>query len=431
MKGERLIVSQRELQRWQLIGLVEVGKITLGEAAVKMGVSYRHAKRIRKRVRLKGIKGVVHRNRGRPSPRRTPERIRELVLDLSRGRYEGFNDSHFTEQLVKHCGIALSRETVRTLRRAAGIAAKRKRRAKRHRKRRERMAQEGLMVLWDGSPHRWFGTEHPPCCLLAAMDDATGKVLAARFFPFEGSAGYLWLLDRMVNDYGIPLSIYQDCHGALHRNDEHWTLEEQLAGKQEPTQVGVALEALGIHPIFALSPQAKGRIERLFGTVQDRLMAELKLAGISTIEAASEFLEQSFIAEFNQRFGVAARESQKAWRRVPQDLDLARIISFCYRATVGNDNSVKLGGIVIDIPEGPRRRSYAKAKVEVRQLLDGSWRVYYGDDLIATHSSTLLQEPLRALQRKKYHTRGAKSYCWVYLASAPGDYGQQLITTTP
>jgi transposase len=429
MKGDRLVVSQRELQRWQLMGLVEVGKITLGEAADKMGVSYRHAKRIRARVKGEGIKGVVHRNRGRPSPRRTSEEIRETVLDLSRGPYEAFNDSHFTEQLAEHYGIQMSRETVRRFRRAAGIAAKRKHKPRWHRKRRQRMAQEGLMVLWDGSPHRWFGPEHPPCCLLAAMDDATGKVLAARFFPFEGSGGYLWLLDRMVTDYGIPLSIYQDRHGALHRNDPHWSLEEQLAGRQEPTQVGVALEALGIGPIFALSPQAKGRIERLFGTLQDRLMAELKLAGISTIETANEFLHQSFIADFNQRFGVAATDTQKAWRRVPKGLDRDRIISFRYRATVGNDNTVKLGGIVIDIPEDPHRRSYAKAKVEVRQLLDGSWRVYCGDNLIATHDCTALQEPLRALQRKKYHTKGAQSYCWVYLASAPNGYGEHLIST--
>ena len=429
MKGDRLVVSQRELQRWQLMGLVEVGKITLGEAAVTMGVSYRHAKRIRARVKVEGVKGVVHRNRGRPSPRRTPEPIRERVLELSWGPYEGFNDSHFTEQLVDHYGIALSRETVRKLRRAAGIAAKQKHKARRHRKRRERKAQEGLMVLWDGSPHQWFGPEHPPCCLLPALDDATGKVLAARFFPFEGSAAYLWLLHRVVSDYGIPLSIYQDCHGALRRNDSHWSLQEQLAGRQEPTQVGMALESLGIEPIFALSPQAKGRIERLFGTLQDRLIAELKLAGISTMEAANAFLETTFIAEFNRRFAVAPRESQKAWHRLPQGLDLNRIISFHYRATVGNDNTVKLGGIVIDIPEGPCRRSYAKAKVEVRQLLDGSWRIYYGDTLIATHPSTALREPLRALQRKKYHTKGAQSYCWVYLASAPNGYGEQLIST--
>lgn len=159
------------------------------------------------------------------------------------------------------------------------------------------------MVLWDGSPHPWFGSEYPPCCLMAAMDDARGKLLAACFFSFEGAFGYLWLLKTIVKQYGIPAIIYQDRHGALHRNDSHWTLEEQLAGRQEPTQVGGALEALGIRPIAALSPQAKGRIEKLFSTLQDRLGAELRFKGIQTIEEANTFLK-SFIRAFNRRFTV-------------------------------------------------------------------------------------------------------------------------------
>jgi hypothetical protein len=292
------------------------------------------------------------------------------------------------------------------------------------------MAQEGWMVLWDGSPHLWFGEGYPPCCLMAAMDDARGTLLAAQFFPFEGTAGYFWLLKQMVKRYGIPVSIYQDRHSTLHRNDDHWSLEEQLAGRQDPTQVGLALEDLGIQPIFALSPQAKGRMERLFGVLQDRLIAELRLAGITTMPEANVFLK-SFIKRFNRRFAIPPRESQKAWRKVPQELDLNRIISFRYRTVVANDNTVRLGGLIMDIPPGPYRRSYAKEKVEVRQLLDGSWRVYHRDHLIAKHPSTSLNEPVRALRRKKYHARGAKDYSWVYLASSPPVNGYQLIEGSP
>jgi len=216
-------------------------------------------------------------NTGNPSNHRMREGIKAKVLQLSQKVYGEFNDQHFTEKLTEEEGIEVSRETVRKIRRAAGIGPKRKRRGKKHRKRRERRAQEGWMVLWDGSPHPWFGQNLPPCCLMAALDDATGGILAARFFPFEGTEGYLWLLRQIVTQYGIPISIYQDRHGSLKRNDDHWTLEEELAGRQEPTQVGQALRALGIQPIFALSPQAKGRIERLFGTLQDRLGAELGL----------------------------------------------------------------------------------------------------------------------------------------------------------
>ncbi len=412
------------------MNLAEVGKITLKEAADKIGVSYRHSKRIRRAIRNKGAKAMVHGNLGRPSMRRISQALREKVMEFSRTIYQGFNDAHFTEKLSEREGIGLSRETVRKIRREAGIVPKRRRRAKKHRKRRERMAQEGWMVLWDGSPHPWFGPEHPPFCLMAAMDDATGRLLAARFFPFEGTEGYLWLLKQMVKHYGIPVSIYQDRHGTLHRNDEHWSLEEQLAGKQEPTQVGLALEALGIEPIFALSPQAKGRIERLFGTLQDRLIAELRLQGIHTLEEANVFLKTTFLKDFNRRFAVAPRHSEKAWRKVPQKLDLDRIISFRYHSTVGNDNAVRLEGLIIDIPPGPQRRSYAKEKLEVRQLLDGSWRIYHRNQLIAKHPPTTLNEPIKTLRRRRYHVKAAKDYHWVYRASAPPispSYPQEIV----
>jgi hypothetical protein len=252
---------------------------------------------------------------------------------------------------------------------------------------------------------------------MAAMDDATGKLLVARFFPFEGSSGYLWLLREIVRRYGIPLVMYHDRHGSLHRNDSHWSLEEQLAGRQEPTQVGLALEALGIESIAALSPQAKGRIERLFGTLQDRFIAELGLQAVQDLEAANRFLK-TYTPKFNRRFAVCPRESEKAWRKVPPDLDLDRIISFRYRSVVGNDNSVRIGGLILDLPPGPHRRSYAKAQVEVRQLLNGSWRVYYQNQLIAKHPSTELRDPVRALKHPR-RVKGASTEQLVYWASAP------------
>jgi transposase len=418
METEKIPMGQKQLQRWHLIKMVEGRKITLREAGEKMSVSYRQAKRIRRAIRDRGMKGLVHGNRGRPSKRRMDDWLREKVLALSKEVYWDFNDAHFTEKLRECEGVEVSRETVRKLRRQSGMGPKRRRRGPRHRKRRERKAQEGWMVLWDGSPHPWFGPDLAPCCLMATIDDATGKLLAARFFPFEGSSGYLWLLKEMVKKYGIPISIYQDRHGALHRNDPHWSLEEQLAGRQEPTQVGLALQALGIEAIPALSPQAKGRVERLFATLQDRLIAELRLKGIQTIQEANAFLESVFLRDFNRRFAVRPRESQKAWREVPKTLDLDRIISFRYRSVVGNDNSIRIGGLVLDVPPGPARRSYAKANVEVRQLLNGSWKVYYQEQLIAKHPSTELRDPVRALKHNR-QIKGVSPKQWVYLASAP------------
>jgi len=190
-----------------------------------------------------------------------------------------------------------------------------------------------------------------------------------------------------------------DQHGSLKRNDEHWTLDEELRGEQDPTQVGRALRELGIEVIYALSPQAKGRVERLWGTLQDRLVSELRLAAVRTCTRANTVLER-YIPEHNARFAVAPKESASAWRPVRQGIDLDRVCSFFYVATVLNDNTVRLGGQIIDIPPGPGSRSYAQAKVEVRQLLDGSWRVYREGSIIATAASTVVGE-LRSLKRRK------------------------------
>ena len=412
-------MSQRQWQRWHVMGLVEGGKITLKEAGEKIGVSYRQAKRIRKAIRERGIGGLMHGNTGRVAHNRISGGVRQQVLSLSRGRYWDLNDAHFQEKLQEEEGIDLSRETIRRMRRQEGLGPKRKRRGKKHRKRRERKAQEGWMVLWDGSPHLWFGSGRPPCCLMAAVDDATGRLLVARFFPFEGTAGYLWLLKQLVRQYGIPVSIYQDRHGSLHRNDAYWSLKEQLAGRQDPTQVGMALEQLGIRPIFALSPQAKGRMERVFGVLQDRLVAELRLAGITEVEPANRFVARQFLRIFNRKFSVPPRQREAAWRLPSPGLEMDRVASFKYEAVVGNDNTVRLGEVRIDIAPGPGRRSYAKETVEVRQLLDGSWRVYHQDQLIAKHPSTTLGEPVRAIARKKDHVRATRDYRWIYRASAP------------
>jgi hypothetical protein len=252
---------------------------------------------------------------------------------------------------------------------------------------------------------------------MAAMDDATSKVLAARFEAEECGVGYLELLDRVVRRHGIPQSVYQDRHGALQRNDDWWSLEEQMAGRRDPTQVGAALAALGIEPIRALSPQAKGRVERLFNTLQDRLVAEMSLQGIDTLEAANRFLANGFMSRFNRRFAVPAQRVERAYAIVPKGLDLKRVVSFGYRTTVRNDNTVRLGGLIIDIPPGPSRRSYAKAQVEVRQLLDGSWRVYDRDRIIAGHKRTALREPRKIKGPRKKSLKGASETLWVYLAS--------------
>ncbi len=191
-----------------------------------------------------------------------------------------------------------------------------------------------------------------------------------------------------------------DRHGIFQRHDDAWTLAEELRGRQDPTQVGRALAALGIEVLYALSPQAKGRIERLWGTLQDRLVAELRLAGITTLAAGTAFLP-GFAARFNARFGRPPADSVPAWRPLPRGLDLDRICSLYTEATVLNDNTVRTQGRILQIPPGPGGRGYARARVEVRQLLDGSWRIYYQDRLIAAHTS-LGAPPTHSVRRRHY-----------------------------
>ncbi len=425
MEHEGLYVSQKDIRRYELLQKVVDETLTLAQAAPALGVSYRQALRLKAKLKAQGLTGLLHGNRGRAPHNRCEEAQRERVLALSKQRYFDFNDTHFAEILGEQEEMVVSRETVRRWRRAAGIPPKRKHKPPKHRKRRSRKQAQGLMMLWDGSPHQWFGKDYPACCLMAAIDDATSKVLGAFFCPAETSWAYLKLLQQVVVRWGVPASVYQDRHGTLKRNDSHWSLAEELAGKQHPTQVGAALETLGVEPIFALSPQAKGRIERLFNTLQDRLAASLRLAGITEIPAANEFLP-GFLQAHNERFAQAPAQAESAWGKAPKPAALERILSLCYPAKVSPDNAVRLDGMILDIPPGPAKRSYAKLPVEVRQLLDGRWRVYYRDRVIAEAPATQIAELTRTRRRRKGFP-AAHDDVWVFLASKPSTQELDLL----
>jgi len=396
-------MSQRQLQRFQVVSMALEGRCTVREAAQALGVSPRQLLRLKRAVRDRGARGVVHGNTQRASPRRTDERLLRRVLRLARGKYKGFNDTHMCEFLWLNEKILLGRETLRRILRSAGIASPRRHRPPRHRSRRPRRPQGGMLLQLDGSYHDWLEGRGPWLCLLSAIDDATNTLVAARFDIAEDSAGYLHLLRQTVRSRGIPLSVYTDRHGIFQVSRSNWTLEEQLAGGQRPTQVARALEQLGIELILATSPQAKGRVERLFGTLQSRLVSEMRLARVRTIEQANAFLE-GFLPRFNQRFARPPAEPQSAYRPLSRSVDLDRICSLAYRSVVGNDNTVRIDSGIIDIPAGPGRRSYAKARVDSHQLLDGSWRIYYRDRLIA-QTCPSLAPALRTLPRPRTPTR--------------------------
>jgi hypothetical protein len=395
------LMSERQWKVLEVVKRIEKGELTVGEGAMVVGLSKRQMRRIRAGVKASGRTAVVHGNRGRAPGNQLAAGVRRRVVALASKKYVGFNDQQLTEKLVEVEGVAVSRSSVRRLLRGAGLPAARSRRPPKHRRRRDRKAQPGMMILWDGSRHDWLEGRGPMLCLMGAIDDATGELLpGGHFVDQECSAGYLRVLRAIVEDKGIPCSAYMDQHGSLRRNDDHWTLEEELRGEQEPTQVGRAMKALEIEVIFALSAQAKGRVERLWGTLQDRLTSELRLAKARTADQANAVLEVHR-RDHNRRFAVAAADATPAWRAVRASLDIARICAFHYESTVGNDNTVRLHGQVIDIPPGPGRRSYARARVEVRQFLDGSWHVYQDTKRIATKAATAVEDLRPRKQRRR------------------------------
>src|SRR5467141_3693819 len=376
MRQETFTLSQKELQRVSVINACIRGDMACARAAALLCLSVRQIKRLKKRMREDGEAALAHANRGRPSHRRLPSAVRERIVQLARGTYAGFNDHHLCEKLVECQGISLSRETLRRLLRQQGLGSPRKRRAPAHRQRRVRSAQLAELVQLDGSPHDWLEGRGPHLTALGMQDDATGKILAAQFFPSETTFGYLCLLHQLLCRYGVPLAFYGDHSGIFVRNDDHWTVEEQLAGKRQPTQFGRALAQLGISFMAANSPQAKGRVERLWGVLQDRLTSELRLARAMDLDSANAVLRK-FIADYNRRFARQPREKETAWRAAPQILD--RICCLVHERMVSNDNVVQWQGRRFQIPQQARRFSFAGAKVQIYQALNGRVTLYYGD----------------------------------------------------
>jgi transposase len=415
--ADKLVMSGKERRRAAVLELLAGGAIDLREAAEAAQLSLRQLRRVRRRVEREGEGGLIHRGRGRPAANALPQPLRQSILELATGPYARFNDAHLCEVLAEH-DIVIGRETLRRLLRAAGKKAKRKRKPPRYRQRRTPAARPGELLLWDGSKHRWLGEHLPASVLMAALDDATGTLVAAFFCPAETSVAYLRLLQGLLR-HGIPRAIYHDRHSSLVRNDGYWSLEEQLADRQLPTQVGLALEELGIQQILSYAPQGRGRIERLFQTLQDRLLAELQLHGCDSLEQANAFLHDSFITRFNQRFGRAPAQGTTLYRPLGR-LDPHKILTLRYNRTVAADNTVTLGSFFIQIPPGPARRSYAKTRLDVRQHLDGSWTVYDKDRPIVTHPPTQLLDPkrVRFKNRPTRHARGADQ---ILLAYFPDD----------
>lgn len=391
-------MTQRDQARLQILNGVLAGRATLREAAGLLGVGERQGWRLLARYRAHGAAALVHGNRGRAPAHRLSGAVRQRVRDLAATTYAGMNHTHLTELLAEREGIALSRSSVRRILVAAGLRSPRRRRPPKHRSRRDRAPQEGMLLQVDGSRHAWLGDRGPRLSLVAAVDDATGEVVGAAFREQEDAHGYFLVLQQVLTTKGIPLALYSDRHGIFQRlSTETETIEEQLAGERQPTQVGRALRHLGIAQVFANSPEAKGRIERLWGTWQDRLVTELRLAGAATLADANRVLAD-FVPAFNARFCVPATEAGSAYRPLPTDLDVAGILCFTYHYAVARDNTVRFGGHTLQLLPNRPSRSFAHKRVEVQERLDGSIVVVYEGEGLATRPAPPDPVTLRARQ---------------------------------
>lgn len=400
-------MSQKEFQRVKVIENAAAGRLSVREASRLLQLSERQVQRLKRRYQPDSVGWVQHGNRGRSTPWAVSPPQKQSILALARGKYRGFNDSHLTEKLRAEEDLDFSRETVRRILRAAKLASPQKRRPRKYRSRRPPRPRFGMMALTDASRHDWLEGRGPTLTLMGFQDDATGQILAAHFqLEAENTVGYLRALHAMITAHGIPLSLYRDRHSIFQRNDAHWTLAEQLAGKQAPTQLGRALDQLGIQQIPAYSPQAKGRIERAWRTCQDRLVSELRLARASTVAQANAVLVR-FCADYNQRFARPAADAACDFRSLPRRFDLSRCLSLHYQRVVAPDHTVTVGTQSIPLPPLPGHRGFAGETVELAHHLDGVLRVYRADQLLLALALPLQEHadrrpaPMTSAQKRK------------------------------
>ena len=364
-QGVRMIKFSSILSRY------EAAEFSQAEAAELLGIGERTFRRWRQRFEDEGEAGLLDRRLGKASGKRVPSDRSDEVEALYRTRYAGFTAKHFHEHLVKEHNFSWGYTWTKTFLYSKGLLEKAKRRGA-HRRKRERRPLPGMMLHQDGSMHVWLAGQ-PALDLIVTLDDATSAIYSAFLIKEEGTASTFRALTEVFRSHGLPMSLYTD-RGA------HYFYTPTAGGevdRSRPTQVGRALERLGVEHIAAYSPQARGRSERVFHTLQDRLVKELALKEIDTVEAANLFLRDVYIPEYNARFAVAAAQEGTAFVAIP-GVDLAEILCVQEERQVGNDNCVSFNRLKLQIPESPLRAHFVKTRVKVRQYPDGTHAIFYG-----------------------------------------------------
>ena len=369
MAGKDIIrMNQKELKRLHVIRKVLEKSITQKEASELIGLGKRQMIRVVKKVRIEGAKGIIHRSRGRISHNAKTEGLKEKVRQLYREKYWDFGPTLASEKLFEIDKIKLSDETLRLWLLESGDWKKR-RKGRKHRRWRERKSRLGEMLQGDGSHHDWFEGRGPKCVLMAYIDDATGRPYG-RFYEYEGTIPAMDSLKRYIKKHGIPQSIYMDRH-STYKSRRKPTIEEELVNKKSLSQFERAVEELEVRFMHANSPQAKGRIERLFGTFQDRLIKEMRLAGVSSIKEGNDFLEK-YLPEYSRRFSVKAKDPLDLHRTVAEGMDLDSKLCIKENRVLRNDYTVAYGSKLYQVLV----RTTAK-KVTVEERISGRMIISY------------------------------------------------------
>jgi hypothetical protein len=335
----KILMSKKERRRLEAFARVRSGEWTLVQVSTALRLSYRQTKRAWARYQKDGDAGLAHRNRGVQSRRRIADSVREKALAAIRERYADFGPTLMSEYLAKWEEVAVSVSTLRRWLKSADLSTGRRRRSAKHRTRRARKEHFGELVQLDGSRHDWFEGRRDMCCLMVMIDDATSQMVA-RFHEVESTAASMDVFTTWVARHGLPVEVYPDRH-SIYRTDREATAAEALAGKEPQTQFGRALESFGVGLRLAGSPQAKGRVERMNGTLQDRLVKELRLRGISTLPAANELLASEWFDELSQRFSKQPAQQADLHRPAPSAAQLHKVLAMWETRTVSRDAVVR------------------------------------------------------------------------------------------
>jgi len=369
MAGKDIIMAtQEELKRLNVIHKVLDKSITQIEAAGILDLTDRHIRRMAERIAKEGDKGIVHKLRGQPAHNCTLDKVKTKTLSLCKSTYEGFSPTLASEKLFERDNIKVSRELLRTWFIEEHIAYA-SRKARPHRNWRERKTHYGQMVQADGSHHDWFEGRGPWCVLMGQIDDATSKV-SAEFHDYEGTLPFMASFKSYVKAKGIPISVYIDRH-TTYKSNKKPSIEDELEDREPLTQVGRALKELGVDVIFAHSAQAKGRVERLFRTFQDRLVKEMRLRKIRSIEEANSFLKE-YLPVYNKRFSVPAAKSADLHRPLPKDIDLDRILCKKTEHALRKDWTVAHDKKLYQVENNIRAK-----KVAMEERTDGSMLIWH------------------------------------------------------